>query len=168
MFRDYTNYDVLLDGRIWNKKRKKFLKPSTVRGGYQQVCLVDNEGKRHLQYVHRVCWMAVNGVWEIPKNYDIHHCDEDKMNNHITNLLLCTRKENINFGSHNERVAKAMKGNTNSPQKRVGAFKNDELVMCFPSINEARRQGFNQGNVWACCNGKQKTHKGLIWKYLEE
>ena len=45
-FRDYSNYEVYEDGRIWSYLRNKFLKPQTVKGGYQQVCLTDNEGKR--------------------------------------------------------------------------------------------------------------------------
>lgn len=166
MFRDYKNYDVLEDGRIWSKKHKKFLKPSTVKGGYQQVCLVDNEGKKHMQFVHRVCWMAVNGVWEIPKGFDIHHCDEVRTNNQISNLLLCSHRENINFGTHNARSA-ASRINHPERSKRVGAYKDGELVMCFPSTMEASRNGFHQGHVAECCRGEQKTHKGYVWKYLD-
>lgn len=161
MFRDYQNYEVFADGKIWSKVRNKFLKPTTKKNGYQRVCLYDNEGKKNYQFVHRVCWMAVNGVWEIPKYYDIHHCDEVKTNNHISNLLLCTRKENLNFGTRNSRAAKAL-------SKRVGAFKNDELVMVFSSTNEAERQGYKHSAVSQCCNGKRKTHKGYVWKYLDE
>ena len=38
--------------------------------------------------------------------------------------------------------------------------------MAFPSVMEAGRQGFNFGNVAACCRGERKTHKGYTWKYL--
>lgn len=38
--------------------------------------------------------------------------------------------------------------------------------MTFQSVNEARRQGFNQCNISMCCRGKLKTHKGFEWKYL--
>lgn len=184
MFRDFQNYDVLEDGRIWSKVSKKFLKPQTVRGGYQIVCLVDNQGKRHQQYVHRVTWIAINGR-EIPEGYELNHLDENKCNNHISNLQLCTHKENVNYGTRTERAAKAMKGKINEratktlngkinhPQKRVGAFKNNELIMCFPSIREAGRNGFNKGNIWACCNCKfnregNNVYKGYIWKYLDD
>lgn len=171
MFRDYTKYEIFVDGRIWSKKSKKFLKPQTTRNGYQKVCLFDNEGKRHQEYVHRITWMAVNGVWEIPKCYDIHHCDEDKMNNQIANLLLCSHQENLNFGTRNERVSKAMKGkliNRQDLSKRVGAFKDGEMVMVFPSIIEAHRNGYDKGAICNCCNGNRKSHKGFTWKYLDE
>lgn len=166
MFRDFTNYEIFEDGRIWSKKKKKFLKSYTTRDGYQMVGLVDNEGKRHTERLHRVVFCAVNGLWEFPEGMQINHLDENKTNNHITNLELVTPKENCNFGTRNTRIAETM---TNSPKisKRVGAFKDGELQMVFPSTNEAGRQGFNQGNVCRCCRGEQKTYKGFTWRYLE-
>lgn len=76
-----------------------------------------------------------------------------------------SRKENINWGSGIERRAKA---NTNNPKrsKQVGAFKNDELVMVFPSTGEAQRAGFDKSNISKCCNGKLPHYKGYTWKYI--
>ena len=163
-FRDFEKYDVYEDGRIWSYKSKKFLKPNTVKGGYQQVLLTDNEGKRKKYYVHRVVLEAVTGE-QIPEGYEINHISEDKTENFFANLELITHKQNVNYGSRNERIGKA---NTNNPKlsKAVGAFKNGELVMTFPSISEAQRQGYNLGHVYACCNCNRKTHKGYTWRYL--
>lgn len=172
MFRDYKNYDVLEDGHIWSKKHKKFLKPINRKNGYQQVNLVDNEGKRHQEYVHRVVFCAVNGLWEIPKEMQINHKSEEKQMNAIWNLELVSAKENCNFGTRNERIAKAQT-NRQDQSKRVGAFKDDVLVMVFPSTAEAGRQGYNHGNVAACCRncyireGNNK-YKGFEWRYLDE
>ena len=44
----------------------------------------------------------------------------------------------------------------------------NKLVNVYPSSNEAGRQGFRQGHISACCNGKRKTHKGYKWMYLED
>ena len=167
MFRDYSNYDVLPDGRIWSKKRNKFLKPVKNRDGYQLVFLYDNEGKRHNESVHKITFFAVNGLWEYPEGMQLNHIDENKENNHISNLELVTRKQNINWGTRNKRIAKAL---TNHPKKskRCAAYKDGELVMVFQSTQEAQRNGFCSGEVSACCRGKIKTHKGLIWKYLDE
>lgn len=176
MFRDYHNYEVFEDGRIWSKKRKKFLKPATLPNGYQQVSLYDNNGKHHSQLVHRVCWIAVNGR-EVPEGMQIHHRNEDKTMNAIWNLDLVSAKENCNFGTRNERIAKAqskaMKGNTNRPKKRVAAYNADgELVMVFDSIAEAGRNGYHQGNVCSCCRNcfnreGNNVYKGFTWKYLD-
>ena len=157
-FRDYNNYDVYPDGRIWSYKTKRFLKPATTKKGYQQVCLVDNEGNRKSYLLHRVVWEAVTGE-PIPSNMQINHRSEVKTSNMISNLELMTPKQNSNYGTRNSRVSKAL-------SKQVGAFKNGELVMVFPSTAEAGRQGFDIGSVSMCCNGKLKTHKGYTWKYL--
>lgn len=40
------------------------------------------------------------------------------------------------------------------------------LVNIYGSTSEAAmKNGFNQGNISSCCNGKYKTAKGYIWRY---
>ena len=163
MFRDYTKYEVYDDGRIYSYKTKRFLKPQTNKDGYQTVNLVDNEGKRKMYRLHRVVWEAVTGS-PIPKNLEVNHISENKASNMISNLELVSHKQNCNYGSRNARISKA---NTNrNRSKSVGAFKDGELIMVFPSTMEAKRQGFSQGNVAACCRGERNTHKGYTWKYI--
>ena len=163
-FRNYDKYEVFEDGRIWSYKTKRFLKPILDKDGYQYVHLSDNECKIKNYYVHRIVWEAVTGE-PIPSNMQINHRNEIKTSNMITNLELVSPKQNINYGSRNSRAAKS---NTNNPKrsKLVGAFKNDELVMVFPSSGEAQRQGFKKSAVSACCRGKLKTYKGYEWRYL--
>ena len=162
-FRDYSNYEVYEDGRIWSYKTKRFLKPSTLPNGYQQVHLYDNEGKSKMYLLHRVVWEAVNGS-PIPEGMQINHRSEVKTENMITNLELVSHKENINYGTGIKRRAKTQ-------SKQVGAFKNGELVMTFQSLTDAQRNGFRQGNVSMCCRncfnkpGNNK-YKGFEWRYL--
>ena len=177
-FRDYSKYEVYEDGRIYSYKSKKFLKPGTSTSGYQVVSLSNNEGEIKKYQLHRVVYESFTGE-QIPEGLQINHIDECKTNNHINNLNLMTCKENINYGTANLRRGKSVsKSNTNNIKlstalinntklsKQVGAFKNGELIMSFPSIAECGRQGFNSGNVSSCCRGKLKTHKGYEWRYL--
>lgn len=171
MYKNYSRYEVLADGRIWSKHSNKFLKPNTVRGGYQQVDLRDNEGKRHTQYVHIIVYCAVNGLWEIPEGMQINHKNESKTSNEISNLELVTAKQNVNYGTRNERAAKAL---TNHPDlsKRVAAYNAEgELIMVFPSTMEAQRNGYQHSAVSTCCRncylGGNK-YKGLFWRYLDD
>lgn len=163
MFRDFTKYEVYSDGRIWSYSHKKFLKPITNKNGYQLVHLTDNEGNAKFYQLHRVVYESVTGS-KIPEGLEVNHISEDKTENFFANLNLLTHKQNINYGTGIKRSAKARINGKRS--KAVGAFKNDELVMVFPSLQEAGRQGFYQGNIYACCNGKRKTHKGYTWKYI--
>ena len=163
-FRNFEKYEVFEDGRIFSYKKNKFLKPTT-KNGYQVVCLYDNEGNMKQYLVHRVVYESVTGA-PIPDGLQVNHIDENKANNSISNLNLMTPKENTNWGSGIERCSKARINGKRS--KAVGAFKNDELVMTFPSTKECGRQGFDSGNVAACCRGVKsyKTYKGYIWRYL--
>lgn len=141
------------------------MKPKTDKDGYQIVCLSDNECKRKWYKVHRVVWEAVTSE-PILENLEINHISEIKTENFFENLQLVSHKENCNYGTRNERARKA---NTNGKlSKKVGAFKDGELVMIFPSVNEAQRQGFDIGSVGKCCRGVKnyKTHKGYEWRYI--
>ena len=159
MFKDYTKYEVYADGRIWSYKTKRFLKPFTRKDGYQQVSLVDNECKKKIYTVHKVVYEAVTGE-PIPKGMQVNHINEDKTDNRFfENLELVSHNENCNWGTRNSRIAKSL-------SKQVGAFKDGKLILTFQSTKEARRQGFHQGAVSACCRGERKTHKGFTWKYI--
>lgn len=156
-FSDYEIYPK--DGKIWSLKRNKFLGAN--RNGYLTVALYADDGSVWNTGVHRVIYTACYG--EISEGLEVNHIDEDKSNNSISNLNLMTSKENNNWGTRNERLAKAL-------SKPVGAFKDGKLVLTFPSANEAERQlGFKQVHIGKCCKGVKgfKTHKGYEWRYIE-
>lgn len=157
-FRDYSNYEIYSDGRIWSYKSNKFLKPSTLPNGYQKVNLVDNDGKMKNYYVHRIVYESVTRE-PIPEGMQINHLNEDKTSNFFENLELMTPKQNSNFGTRNARLSKAK-------NKQVGAFKNGELIMLFQSTKEAEKQGYKHSAVSMCCNGKLTHYKGFEWRYL--
>ena len=169
MFRDYTNYEIYEDGRIWSYKTKKFLKLGTNQYGYKVVSLSDNEGKKKKYLVHRVVYESVTGE-PIIEGLQINHINEDKTDNRFENLNLMSPKENTNWGTC---VARRAKTNTNNPKhsKQVGAYKDGELVMTFPSTQEAHRQGFHGGHISECCRNcfhreGNNVYKGYTWKYI--
>ena len=168
-FRNYDNYEIYADGRIYSYIRKKFLKPHTNKNGYQIVHLTDNNGNKKWYLLHRVVYETFSGE-QIPECMQVNHRNEIKTDNRFfENLELVTPKQNCNFGTRNSRISKGkINGKTS---KRVGAFKNDELVMVFKSTNEAGRNGFDQGNVAKCCRNcylreGNNVFKGFEWRYI--
>ena len=159
-FRNYDNYEVFEDGKIWSYRKNKYLKPQTSNRGYQLVNLYDNDGNSKTYLLHRVIYETFSGE-PIPYGMQINHRNEIKTDNRFfENLELVSPKENSNYGSRNERISKTL-------SKQVGAFnKNGELVMTFQSTQEASRQGFSQSHIVHCCNGERKTHKGYEWRYI--
>lgn len=59
--------------------------------------------KKHY-LVHLLVWEAFNGP--IPKGMEVNHINEIRWDNRIDNLNLLTRKENINWGTGNEKRSK--------------------------------------------------------------
>lgn len=172
-FRDYDKYEVFEDGKIWSYLTKRFLKPATTKNGYQRVALSDNEGNIKMYLLHRVVYEAVTGE-PIPYGMQINHRSEVKTENMVSNLELATPKQNSNYGTRNNRIGKSIsKALTNNPKisKKVGAFKNGELIFTFPSTREAQRNGFNSVYISACCRNcylreGNNVYKGYEWRYL--
>jgi hypothetical protein len=58
--------------------------------------------------MHRYVWEFANGP--IPENYDIHHIDNDKSNNGISNLMCLPKSEHTRlFSPHNNQYTKGRK-----------------------------------------------------------
>lgn len=82
-------------------QREKILTPFSNGNGYYVVHL-RKDNKTHVKYVHRLVAEAFLGNIN---NKDINHLDFNRSNNHIDNLEICSRKDNIrysfSFGKYN-------------------------------------------------------------------
>lgn len=145
-------YAVTEDGRVWSHRRQIFLKEGKTKAGYLNVVLCKN-GKAKTFLVHRlVAQTYITNPLELP---EINHKDENKENNSINNLEWCDRKYNINYGSRNDKVRKAIYC--------------VELNRVFESqMAAAKELGLIRQHINACCNGRQKTHGGYHWEFVEK
>ena len=161
MFRDFKKYEVYEDGRIWSYVTNKWLTPRLNHKGYEQVTLSDNNNDKKTYSVHRVVYEAVSGT-PIPEGMQVNHIDENKTNNHITNLNLMTPKENSNWGTGIERCAR-------SRSKPLGQYTKDgDIVNLFLSTRDAESKlGYSRGRIADACRGVTKEYKDCNWKYLD-
>lgn len=88
----YNNYLIYDDGRVYNKKKQKFLKAYQC-GDYLGLRLCDG-GKKQKFQIHRL--VALHYIPNPENKSEVNHIDGDKFNNDITNLEWMTRKENMN------------------------------------------------------------------------
>lgn len=142
-------------------KYARILKPGTNRYGYLYVNLC-KDGKVKTFTVHR---LVAEAFLPNPDNLPcINHKDECKTNNNVDNLEWCTYEYNINYGTRTERMSKSKINGKRS--KTVLQYTLDgQFVREWPSAMECDRNGYDQGNVSACCRGKLKKYKNFIWKY---
>lgn len=130
--------------------KEKILKPKKDKYGYLEVGLY-KEGKRKIYKIHRL--VAEAFIPNPNKLPEVNHKDENKTNNHITNLEFCDRKYNCNYGTRNEKLS-----------KQVMCL---ETGVVYPSTMEVQRQfGFRNSDISLTCNGKQQTAYGFHWKYV--
>lgn len=144
------------NARTLRNNEIRLLKPFKSKGGYLRVSLW-KDGNIKKFFVHRLVYETFNG--KIPDGMQVNHINENKTDNRLENLNLMTPKENTNWGG-------GIKRHTEKESKQVLQLTLDgELVREWPSSREAGRNGFGQGSISRCCLGKQKHHKGYIWKY---
>ena len=152
----FENYQISTNGRVWSKIKKKYLKGFIDKDGYKIVDLRKNKKT----FKKRINRLVAESFLENPDNLpQVNHKDEVKTNNKVENLEWCTVEYNLNYGTRNEKAAKAL-------AKQVYQYTlNGELIKIWPSTKEVGRNGFKQSGVWQACNGKIKTYKGYLWNY---
>lgn len=148
-------YAVTNCGKVWSYRKNTFLKPFLARGYFKVRLCKDGDNKQIL--VHRLVAEAfLPNPQKLPQ---INHKDENKKNNCVDNLEWCDIKYNINYGRHNEKVAK-------SHCKKVYCV---ELDKEFESAKSAAIQlNLSDSNIAKCCKGKYKTTGGYHWKYADD
>lgn len=157
--KNYNDYEIDIDlGSVYSYKRNctvGALNPD----GYVSLTLHSDDGIQKTIKLHRVIWETANG--EIPKGYDIHHIDENRQNNSISNLEL------IPFSTHRSKHIQGDKNPNYGNYKQCACYALDgSLLKIYPSVQSTKNDGFDSCNVSKCCNGIRKTHKGYIWKFM--
>ena len=91
IIKDYPNYAITIDSKVYNIKTNKLLKQNINGRGYYQVNLFNNKVSNTLR-VHR---LLMEAYYPINEKLDVNHIDGNKLNNKLSNLEWVTRRENI-------------------------------------------------------------------------
>lgn len=111
------NFLVYSDGRIFDKKRNQFIKPSITRRGYEIVTL-----QGEIYGVHKV--IAITFIPN-PNNFSqINHKDTVKNHNFTENLEWCTPKYNMNYENYLiDKITKEELDSYNTEEYNVKEYK---------------------------------------------
>lgn len=132
---------------------------------YYTIDLTDSRGVRKNWLVHRLVAIAF-----MPNPYglpDVNHKDESRTNNCVDNLEWCDANYNNNYGTRNERLAKA---NRNNPLLSCKVYSVDEQgnKEYFDSIMEASRVvGCPTSNIGQVLRGTMHRSGGRKWFYCD-
>ena len=187
-WRDVKGYEGLYYvsnmGDVKNKNGRA-MKQRKVKG-YNMVNLTKN-GVAKGETVSRLVAKAF-----IPNPYnkkEVNHIDENKLNNHVSNLEWVTPKENSNHGTRNKRIADKIKklhdnghyegldyerkgkgqgkGRGKKPVKMID-LESRKTLKEFKSVSEANLffgKNIKNGSISDACRGNLKTYLGYKWEY---
>ena len=186
---DYKNlYQISNFGRVksLNYKRsgkEKILKAVKNKFGYELVDLCKNGETKHFRVHRLVAHIFIENDNPIEK-IEVNHIDENKTNNHVSNLEWCTREYNNNYGTRNERAIKSKKNKilsndeeikqkikevykhqlTNMPLKRYERHTLDDEYIDMGLGYEYERKGYDVLLIHACVCGILESYDGYKFK----
>ncbi len=161
----------------WKNLKRNSYPKGRINNGYRSVGL----GKGNEIFYHILVAKAfpeICGEWY--EGCSVHHKDFDKLNNKPENLIILSPSEHskIHYQYQNEKftkpslersksISKALKGRRNECKHiPIIQFSVDgKQIKEYECISDVTADGYNAGNVCACCKGKLKTSSGYIWKY---
>ena len=158
---EYENYEVSNHGRYRNAKTGKVLKLQKHHKGYLKAQMKDN-GKHVGRFIHRLVAIAfIPNPNNLPQ---VDHLDNDKTNNHVSNLEWVTGQEN-----HRRKVKDGLNvvpENAGRPKQPIKQYTKDgEFVAEYPSIAAAvKATGLYQGNISSVLRGAYKSTGGFVFK----
>lgn len=146
----YPNYAISNYGEVVNIKFGRSLKPRTNSRGYQHVVLFGEHGRKDY-YIHQL--VAEVFLGDFRTGAHIYHIDDDRSNNHVTNLRL--RGKGIG-----EYQIGYVRG------RRVRVIETGQVfINAYACANYI---GGQASNIYAVLRGKHKRHLGYTFEYLEE
>lgn len=152
----FSNYKVNEHGQVLSLHTGKILKPHYDKDGYCEVGLYNNEGHFHKR-IHR---LVLESFVRPGRDFEeVHHINEIRDDNNLSNLRWVTRQENdsyvkhkVNDGCYSEKPVYQINPTTN------------EIINAFDSMSEAMRQtGCSVSKISLVCSGKRKTTGGYKW-----
>ena len=193
VYKNFSKYDIDVENGViyssyYNKNR--FLKMDETPDGYISCGATDDKGNKYYR-LHQIIYCAVNGITkdEFPCDengyrYEIHHKDNNKKNNHPSNLFLVSKKDQMNdeltrktiaeivrkrmaVKENRDQISKSLKNRADISKRIMQFSKDGKCINEYPSIMEAyRNTGIHFTKISECCSGKRNSAGGFKWRFV--
>ena len=163
LIKEFPDYSITEDGRIFSNRYNRYLKSRVNRYGYLHINLRKDK-KGYDKTIHR---LVAKAFIPNPENKpEVNHIDGNKLNNHVSNLEWCTRSENTKHAFDTGLTvipSLGKKGELHPNYKKVNWYHEihgfitccaRELMRMFPE------QKLDNGGLSSVSTGKRKSHKG--------
>lgn len=162
-------YSVSDQGRVYSKRKRKYMTPAANSRGYLRVVLIGEHGKEK-NFIHRLVATAfVDNPYGLPV---VNHLDFNVLNNRADNLEWTTQGGNIKYSASAGRMKhegewkeKLIQANRRNGKPVIGKSLHSGELIFLECLRDSRLHGFIPGSVSCCCNGKRKTHKGYTFRF---
>lgn len=153
--KEFPQYEVSSDGEIRNRKTGRILKTRPNGHGYLRLTVRQNNKQVPISVHRLIADSFYDGDHE---GMDVNHIDGNKLNNHISNLEFCTRKENIRH---------AFDTGLRKPRGQI-RFRIVETGQIYNSLRECEREtGFAETAISKCLRGIQDNYKGYHFEKID-
>lgn len=157
----YKNYIIHEDGKVVNIRTGRVLKFSKNQKGYVQIQLSEN-GKAKTITLHRLVY--INFMRDVPPGLEINHIDGNKENNHISNLELVTKKENMMKAVQNGQIKTGAECSLSVSVKQIDPV-SGKIINTFGSINIAAKETMvASSGISNVINGHRLSAGGFLWE----
>lgn len=153
-----NKYSINEFGVVTNLLTNKEISQREDKDGYMVLNLTVTSGRQQTFKVHRLVALCFIDNDDPTAKIQVNHKDENKKNNHYTNLEWCTHCYNINYGL---RTIKAI---SNKQIKVICKNVSTNDTVIFDSISSASRfLNISESNINRALNGERNSTCGFVF-----
>lgn len=163
-----SRYRICENGAIQKAANNRYMTWEITSLGYARVGLTFDDGTKKHMYVHR---LVAQAFLDNPQNLnEVNHKDENKLNNHYSNLEWCTRQYNNTYGIKSPQNRKKITPSNAKPIVLCDINTQNPISFFKSSVEIEERMSISASSVRKACKNSPKGGKTCEywWRYATQ